>query len=183
MLVRHSAQRLIIKCQENGADDEQIHSTARALEQLLFKQAKDLRSYQDKTTLDDRLRGLLTILVRKKMMCKAKNAKKERARRLIQILGMDRYKHCIELVQKIKIAKANKVSRLRCNSQTCTRRLETNMPPVVRALYFETTMVHAFDKYPIDNLGNVDWCVLIEQAECNLHEFQMWEDGDEATIT
>lgn len=37
---------------------------------MLFRQAKDLRRYKDITTLDDRLRGLMTILVRKKMMGK-----------------------------------------------------------------------------------------------------------------
>jgi hypothetical protein len=163
---------LTIKCQQNGSNDEQIHQTARALEQLLFKQSKDLRSYQDKKTLEDRLRGLMTVLVRKKMMNRAKTEKKERGRILIQILGPHRYKRCSELVRKIR-------TTMKCNTQYCTRRLDTILPPVVRVLYFETLLVNAFEKYSIHRLASNDWDALIEQAAVNLQKFQMWENEHE----
>jgi hypothetical protein len=169
----------MIKCHQNGSNDEQIHQTARALEQLLFKQAKDLRSYQDKNTLEDRLRGLMTVLVRKKMMNRAKTGRKERARILIQILGPHRYKHCTELVRKIKTTMSTKVPQLKCNPQYCTRRLDTKLPSVVRVLYFETLLVNAFEKYSIHRLASIDWDALIEQAAVNLQEFQMWENEHE----
>jgi hypothetical protein len=68
-----------------------------------------------------------------------------------------------------------KVATLKCNGQVCGRTFGSNLPPVVRRLYFETTLVQAFEKYSLERLGTLDWDILIEQAEQNLLDFKVWE--------
>eukprot|EP00980_Cylindrotheca_fusiformis_P030759 scaffold25392_cov117-Cylindrotheca_fusiformis.AAC.2 len=174
-------QKIILKCRENGKDCEQdVQKAACAMEQHLFKQAKDLSSYQDKSTLDDRLRGLMAILVRKRMIHRAKSAKQDRKQLLVQHLGFVKYRRCTELIRAIRIATATKASRMRCNSQqhcSISRGLGSKLPPVVRALYFETKLVDAFESCSSSEVASVNWDALMERAEANLREFQMWENG------
>lgn len=172
----NSESRLNAKCNKTNGDDTQISKTARALEHLLFRQAKDLRAYKDASTLDGRLRGLMTILVRRKMMGGNSSRKTyDRTRLLIQILGPQRFKHCKDLVQKVKRARTNKVAKLKCNNVVCGRTFDQQLPPVVRMLYFETFLIDAFEKYPINKLPNLDWNMLIDQAELTLRDFELWE--------
>ena len=173
----NSESRLNAKCNKNNVDETQISKTARALEHLLFRQAKDLRAYKDASTLDGRLRGLMTILVRRKMMGRNSSRRKtyDRTRLLIQILGPQRYKHCKDLVQKVNCARTNKVAKLKCNNVVCGRTFDQQLPPVVRMLYFETFLIDAFEKYPMNKLSNLDWNMLIDQAELTLRDFELWE--------
>lgn len=46
------------------------------------------------------------------------------------------------------------------------------MPVAVQALYFQTALVPAFEKYPLNRLAEMDWNTLLEQAEQNVLAFQ-----------
>jgi hypothetical protein len=77
------------------------------------------------------------------------------------------------------LAKINKVAALRCNSEVCGRTFDPILPSVVRRLYFETRLVNAFEKHPLERLRGLDWDLVIAEAERNLLDFQHWEANSE----
>mmetsp|Transcript_26686 Transcript_26686/g.47421 ORF Transcript_26686/g.47421 Transcript_26686/m.47421 type:complete len:295 (-) Transcript_26686:89-973(-) len=169
-MIRTLVQRLNQKCPNDSS--EQILKTAKRLEEMLWKKAQNTKSYSDVTTLTERLRALMTIMVRRRM---CDSAKRQRGQILIETLGATRYAQVRDLVKEIRLAKMKKVASLKCNGTVCGRTFSTNLPPVVRSLYFETALVQAFEKYPVERLATLDWDMLIEQAEQHLLEFKRWE--------
>jgi hypothetical protein len=161
---------------EDGNSSEQIPKTARALEQLLFKQTKNLKDYEDRSTLDLRLRSLMTVMVRRRMCA---SSQRQRSQVLIRALGStSRYQQAKNLVSKIRLAKTRKVAALNCNGDESYEAAKTfgqNLPPVVRRLYFETELVQCFEKSPVERLAYLDWDHLMEQAHEYLRDFRMWE--------
>lgn len=129
----------------------------------------------DRSTLDTRLRSLMTVLVRRRM-CSA--AQRQRSQILQRILR-DRYVYVRNLVRDITLAKVKKVAKLKCNGVECGPSFGQNLPTAVRNLFFGTTLVHAFEKYSVDRLPTLDWELLIEQAEENLRQFNQWEGMQE----
>lgn len=131
------------------------------------------------STLNERLRGLMTTMVRRRM---CQSAKQQRTQILQNTMGRTRYFKASDLVRDIRMAKMNQVMALRCDGDMSSRTFGMNLPPVVRNLYFETSLVHAFEQYGLERLPTVDWDRLIEQAELNLLEFQRWfrEESNEA---
>jgi hypothetical protein len=116
----------------------------------------------------------MTIMVRRRM-CQSTN--RQRGEILQNILGRTRYHRARDLVRDIRQAKLNRVATLQCTSGTeIGGTLVGNVHPVVRSLYFGTTLVPAFEKYPPARLPTLDWDLLIEEAERNLFEFRRWEE-------
>ena len=114
-------------------------------------------------------------MVRRRM---CQSAKQHRGQTLRYLLGPSRYSKARDLIKDIRLAKVKKVAGLKCNGSVCGRTFGVNLPLVVRKLYFETALVQAFEKYPLDRLGSLDWDMLMQQAEQNLLEFKQWEVED-----
>jgi hypothetical protein len=188
--------RLRIKCQTpEGSDPEQVQKTARVLEQLLFKQAnQNLKTYMDKSTLDGRLRSLMTVLVRRKMIMNqsinksssspsSSSRKHHRSVMLQRMLGRERYLQVRDLVRQIQITKMKKAMSLQCGTgrygvMICGKTFGENLPAIIRRLYFETTLLQAFETYDLKRIQKeVCWELLIEQARENLRNFKEWEAG------
>jgi hypothetical protein len=160
------------KCRNDISQDaEQIPKTASALEQLLFKQSKNLRAYTDRSTMDLRLRSLMTVLVRRRM---CDSAQRQRTQILVRLLGKEKYQLIQHLVREVRLAKMKNVAKLKCNGVVCGATFGENLPEVVRRLYFETTLLQCFEKYSLDRLRGLDWEMLMEQAQENLRDFRMW---------
>jgi len=259
---------------------ETIHQTAKVLEQLLYQQSQlNLKHYQDISTLDARLRDLMTILVRRRMMKRAssgsgsgsgsggrgrmvgnvaggktsfrsgggsirsttaantklqskamrrlvaaqqqrgshtttsprsfvpspnttttttstascsspsKNSNDKepsaRTQRLLQILGTNRYREIQQLIQDIQLVKIKKVATF-CGAQQCRRdgcdaalprrpAFDTQLPSVVKQLYFQTPLLDYFQTWPLERLDHVPWDTLVAQAQSNLLAYQLWE--------
>lgn len=191
-----------------------IHQTATTLEHLLYQHSqKSIKTYQDLSTLDSRLRGLMTILVRRRIMKRTGQSKKRissggssgchntrtigdgtptgreipfprartRSQILWKILGKSKYKEIEQLLQEIRLAKMKKVASF-CGSNQCTTSLrlcgktfDTQLPQVVRQLYFETPLIDCFERYPLEKLPHLPWQVLLDQAQSNLLAYKLWE--------
>jgi hypothetical protein len=175
--------RLRAKCQQQNdlsQDVEQIPKTARALEQLLFKQSKNLRAYTDRSTMDLRLRSLMTVLVRRRMF---DSAQRQRTQILVRLLGKEKYQHIQDLIREVRLTQMKQWAKLKCNSVVCAgTTFGENLPEVVRRLYFETTLLQCFEEYSVDRLRGLDWEMLIEQAQVNLRDFHTWEGEQEEEL-
>lgn len=106
---------------------------------------------------------------------KGRSAKRQRGEILLRILGRSRYSKVRDLVKNVRYTKIKKVASLKCKGEVCGKTFDSNLPPVVRRLYFETRLVQAFEKYPTERLRNLDWDLLVTEAEQNLEEFLLWE--------
>jgi hypothetical protein len=158
-------------------DPEHIPKTARVIEQMLFRQAKSLSDFTDRSTLDSRIRVLMTILLQRRM---CKGSQRNRAQILQQLMGRPRYQQAAHLLQEIRQAKNARVAQLRCQ-QFCVAGFDHTIPGPVRNLFFQTNLMSAFEKYPVQRLDRVDWRELIEQAEENLRVYKDYarEEGVE----
>jgi hypothetical protein len=205
---------------------ESIRQTAKTLEQLLFQQSQQsINLYQDISTLDARLRDLMTVLLRRRMMKRtgrdsnkagraalqskamrrlspnSPTTKKQHQQQpqqkqqetssklstrdqfLMRLLGKPKYLEISKLLQEIRLAKLKKVATF-CGSQSCTatpmlllcgKTFDTQLPKVVRQLYFETPLVDCFERYSLERLQQLPWKDLVHQAQSNLLAYQLWE--------
>ena len=185
--------------EEAANDDANLAKMALRLEQLLFESSTSLASHCDVSTLDDRLRLLLTVqTIQRRMLFKKGGSNQKstskltsslqtttltRAQKLRTILGKERYYHVQELVREIKNAKNNKVATMKCCSTTgvCSRPFRDTFPKVVSDLFFRTPLIDAFERMPLDSATTSShhgktsyWDELIETAEKNLHEYNKW---------
>lgn len=94
---------------------------------------------------------------------------------MIDVLGHSRFCKIRNLVNIIRSAKIKKVATLGCNGKVCGRAFDSNLPLVVKRIYFETTLVQAFEQYPVEQMRSLDWDLLTTEAEQNLLDFQQWE--------
>jgi hypothetical protein len=179
----HSETRLRKKCQSDArvrlsgsssttttttTDPEHIPKTARVIEQMLFRQAKSLSDFTDRSTLDSRIRVLMTILLQRRM---CKDSQRNRTQILQQLMGRTRYQQAAHLVHEIRQAKTARVAQLHCQ-QFCGAGFDHTIPSPVRNLFFQTSLMAAFEKYPMERLNRVDWRALMEQAEENLRVYK-----------
>lgn len=189
-----------------------IDATAKALEHLLFQQSQgNIKDYQDLSTLDSRLRDLMTVLVRRRMMKRTLGTGKQpqqswkakrtisggskaasttnnagntqlstRKKLLLQILGKVEFNRIEKLVLEIAEVKTKRVATF-CGQQSCVplrlcgQTFQTNLPSVVRQLYFETPLVDSWQRYPMEKLSRLPWKEMVHQAQSNLLAYQMWE--------
>jgi hypothetical protein len=112
-------------------------------------------------------------MVRRRMCQSTKT--KQRTQTLIEILGQHRYIKIQRLIKDIKLVKVKRVASLKCNGDVCGTAFHQSLPQQVRKLYFETTLLQAFENYDVERLQRVDWDVLIDEAESNLSAFKQWE--------
>jgi hypothetical protein len=161
-----------VKCETDTVDLEQIPKSAKALEHLLFKQKRSIHEYLDLSTLDSRLRVIMSVKVQRRMCTSAQN---NRSLALHKLLGLKRYKYVRDLVKDINMAKMKMTASLKCNGDTCGMGFRKYLPHQVRLLFFETRLVQAFQKHPVERLlQGVDWSAMIEEAEGNLLLFEEW---------
>ena len=184
------------------SSNDAISKIARRLEQLLFESSSTHASHCDLSTLDDRLRLLLTVQtiqrrclkktsskgsnnINKKalLLSSSSSSEKYRSQQLRKVLGKEKYFHVKKLVHEIKLAKNNKVATMKCCATTgiCSRPFGSNLPKAVSDLFFHTSLVDAFDRLPLGtcdesyhNKRKICWDDLIATAENNLRAYNKW---------
>ena len=178
---------------QRDAPTECITSIAKALEEKLYSTSKSNQTYCDMSTLDERIRVLVTAQLQRRLL---KKCRENRTQQLKEIVGLPRYKIVYDLVQDIKIQKNEKVASMEClgggsstlynnmndptppmTAKTCSRPFKETLPLPVRKLFFETKLVEVFEKSPISSAKLVNWDELIHEAKTNLEKYLEWNGG------
>ena len=142
---------------------------ARCLEELLFRSAPSIATYQDLSTLENRVSAILTVQVQRRLH---KSCKKNRSCHLRKTMGKELYTQAQQLVQEIQLCKNQKVASMKCHGGTCSRPFRDSFPPAVRHLFFETELINAFQKSPLERIPFYDWKQLIQDAQENLQAYR-----------
>jgi hypothetical protein len=152
-----------------------IPKMAKGLEQLLFQSAFSDASHCDLSTLDERIRLLLTVTIQRRLKNKSSN-KRNRSQVLRKTLGKEKYAYIQNLVGEIRLQKNKKVAAMKCCSEDgiCSIPFQKTLPQPVRDLFFGTALLDAFERSPLENENKVDWDGLVANAEENLHSYHKW---------
>lgn len=104
-----------------------------------------------------------------------KSDAKERTQVLVQTLGYGRYCHIENLVKQIRQEQRSaNISQL----QLCGAGRSPNcaMPRQIKELFWETSsLLNAFEKYPVASLQILDWDELVERAELSMNTYNEWK--------
>ena len=168
--------------QSGEHDGSPINQLAQTLEQLLFKTAPSFREYADTKTLKSRIRLLTVSLLRRRMK---KRQGQNRGEVLEATLGVKRLAEVTTLVQDVKQLRLERTSQgcLQCEGNAlCTLPTERTapfaaqkqIPSSVRSLFFETSLVHAFDSAPLERLPQLDWETMIDEARNTIRRYNDW---------
>jgi hypothetical protein len=60
---------------------------------------------------------------------------------------------------------------MKCTGGACSRPFQENFPFVVRNLFFDTALIDAFEKTPVQRISSLDWDDLIDTAEKNFKAY------------
>lgn len=182
------------KIQERN-DAKNGKEVARVLEKLLFARATSLNDYLCFELLDTKLKSVMKALLERKL----RKAEQQSSRRLalIKALGdKQKYQHTACLVNEVKRLRTgtqfsgSSLSPLLANSyHSLQERKHSQIPNLlnsktklaspVRALFFGTKLVGAFDLTPIKELPAVHWDELISQTERVIEDFCWWTEPAE----
>jgi hypothetical protein len=141
---------------------------AKVLEEMLYRSTSSFYEYQDLSTLESRIRIVVMVKLQRRMQ--TKNSKAFRTKVLQRCLQSN-YLKASELVRAIQLAKNEKVSTMKCTGGTCSLPFRENFPLVVRNLFFDTALIDAFDKTPVERIPSLDWNGLIDIAEKNFKAY------------
>jgi len=168
---------------------------AKVMEKILFQQATSLEDYLKgcrNHNLEQHLKlAAARLLERKLQKADAYVQVKAQSRRtaLVQALGGDKAKfHQVEsLVHLIKLLRTGATVQQHVSPSPSFRTtivveddddLQSSSLPSddcpVRALYFGTPLVTAFDLSPIEDLSGLCWDQLMSAAEHNVREYGVW---------
>jgi hypothetical protein len=174
LVVRTRITRILEdRLSNSNKPSDQTTMAAKCLEQLLFQSASSFEIYQDLSTLDSRIRTVVAVKVQRRMQA---SSKKNRSQVLRKTLGRARYAKALELVREIQLSKNQKVATMKCTGGVCTRPFRQSFPPVVRNLFFETALMDAFERSPVEKIPPMDWDGLITNAEENLRAYHQWSN-------
>jgi hypothetical protein len=174
--------RLVKISQQNGKTREEVHAMAQAVEHLLFQNSTSFQRYGDVSTLDARLRSILTAKVHRRLVQHSIQGD-HRSQVLHKILGSERYNQTRLLIRDIRDEK-NKLgsTQLTCSPGTCctgTARLlsfHVQMPKPVKEIVFGATpLLDAFEKSPVDTLHRLEWNTLISNGRTSLEVYRKWQ--------
>lgn len=170
--MRNKLRKLL---QTKFSDSQQdTEAAAKVLEEMLFRSANTFSAYQDMSTLESRIRIVVTVKLQRRMM-QAKRNITARQQALQKCLQEANYSKAANLVQEIQLAKNKKVATMKCSGGQCSRggpSFKENFPLAVRNLFFNTALIDAFEKAPVQRLSSLDWDTLIQVAEKNLDEYK-----------
>mmetsp|Transcript_113753 Transcript_113753/g.170133 ORF Transcript_113753/g.170133 Transcript_113753/m.170133 type:complete len:213 (+) Transcript_113753:87-725(+) len=145
------------------------------LEHLLFQASPSLFAYQDKETLNDRMRSVVTAMMVQRRLQQRFSTRKSRSTILLKTLGRENFRKARTLVQEIRLCKNQKVATMKCTpGGVCTRPFRESFPPAIRSLFFETSLMDAFERAPIAKIPTLKWTELIGSAEENLRAYREW---------
>lgn len=161
-----------------------------ALEKHLYRSARTIEAYADKSTLNSRLRLVTITLLRRR---RNKTEKEVRSHVLKQTLGAS-YPEAVALVQRIKQLRSQRLQQdcAQCTERGCSllsnsARINTiapqqRLPPPVRALFFDVALVNAFEGAQAQRIPNLPWAIMIEQAEGVIHQYTEWNSQENSTL-
>jgi hypothetical protein len=150
------------------AHQDTRHLAAKILEEMLYRSASSFDEYQDLSTLESRIRIVVMVKLQRRMQ--TKNSKAFRTKVLQRCLQSN-YLKASELVRAIQLAKNEKVATMKCTGGACSRPFQENFPFVVRNLFFDTALIDAFEKTPVQRISSLDWDDLIDTAEKNFKAY------------
>jgi hypothetical protein len=175
---------MLLKAQLPNNAPEQLQRMAAHLEQRLYQSAPTFGDYCNTTTLETRLKVVMKAM-KSRLMHKQKRISngKLRIQTLKRRLGTDMHAKTESLVQKIKYEKNELVgsSCAKCHFKEgpgASAFSAKTLPRPVRALFFQTPMVDAFDNYGPQRLETVDWEGMSDQAERNLEAYYEWKTAN-----
>jgi hypothetical protein len=173
-IVEILADRLRDQSEEKHRN-ENIPKIAKGVEQLLFQSAFSDASHCDLSTLDERIRLLLTLAIQRRLKNKTSNMR-NRSQVLRKTLGKEKYFYIQNLVGEIRLQKNKKVATLKCCSDNgvCSIPFRKTLPQPVRDLFFDTALLDAFERSPLENVNKVNWDGLVANAEENLLAYHKW---------
>jgi hypothetical protein len=159
-----------------------IRNVATHLEANLFQSAPSFRHYIDASTFKSRLLLASLTLLRRRM---AKAKRLVRHKTLVQVLGNEKFDVVCRIVQDVKDIKIQaflkgSISR---NLNAGNKKEENfpllyhhgGMPPPVKALFFRTPLISSFELSPTVAIPNLDWDLMIDQANYNITAYKHWE--------
>lgn len=174
-LVVFKITKLLRALPSSSTNTTDLGKAARLLDELLYRSASSFESYRDLSTLDRRIRTIIAVKVQRRMQ--TRHLKSNRRTALKKHLGGQKYFETAELVREIRLVKNQKVSTMKCTNKTsCCRGIgnassSSSFPPVIRNLFFETALVNAFEKTPVERIPILDWEGLITTAKSNLKAY------------
>jgi hypothetical protein len=154
---------------QNNSNSQDAAKASKYLEELLFQSAASLEIYQDMSTLESRIRTIVAVKLQRRMHS---SSKKDRSKVLCKTLGPKRYQQAQRLVKEIQLAKHKKVATMKCMGGACSRPFRESFPTVVRHLFFETALMDAFERSPVEKIPSLGWNGLLADAEGNLRAYQ-----------
>lgn len=173
--------------------DNNHSAVAKVLDVLLYRAAPSFEDYSDLTTLEKRIQVVVTKKLQQKQHTlssrtpasspkknhqQSQQAMKKNARKqVLQDILKEDYETAQELVRDIKLAKNRKVATFKCFGGVCVRvrqspSFQDEFPNEIKALFFGTVLVTAFDKTPVDKLSSLNWKNLMQVAQTNLDAYK-----------
>lgn len=158
-----------------GNDAACRKSLAQILEKNLYNNAHHFEEYADVSTLNERIRLAALAFVSRRHL--KKDQKSNRHQILLKALGEKKYQEVCGLVKSIQDLRVQGAQSLLCTTRCETKLVipgQRTMPSAVRNLFFDTKIVKATEKTPLDQIELEKWDALIEQARANIEAFQEW---------
>jgi len=165
---------------------------AKALENHLYRRAPNFKAYADKSTLNSRLRVLTLAVLRRRLKNKSKTTPKTMGEnRLIAIKksvgDTEKYSKICQLANKVRSLRLQHCATA-CGS--CQRtggvcpmasaqserfvQAGSKIPPPVRNLFFDTPLLVALEKTPLDRISEFDWDESMKNTEQIIETYQEW---------
>ncbi len=161
---------------QEGCNPSMVESMSKRVEGQLFETRASLESYVDLSTLDARLQALA--LVKKIQSDHDSDVDpRQRTEYLVQILGgIGRYRQIQKVLKDIRDEQQN--FETIGGGAVGGRVMTEGMPDAVRDLFVESgPLQHAFEKAPMELLGQLDWTFLIARTQAILRTYREW-NGD-----
>ena len=164
---------MILKRNEMGLGRDKVFLLAVCIEKKLFKTAANLQTYSNFQTLEERIKNVSTIVgIKLLSMHKARRKNlfiEDYKKKLQEKVGSSLCDEIFKIVDDVSVIKKSfSICKLQSEKGN-------NVPTVVRAIFYDTRLIHAFQKFQLKGVINQPWELLIQEAKHNIQCYREFE--------
>lgn len=166
---------------------------AKALENHLYKRSPTFKAYADKSTLNTRLRVVTSAVLKRRLSKKSKSQTRTKmmGSRPIAIKKMvgdaTKYAKICHLANQVRSLRLQHCAKAcgSCQVGVCSinRNQEhliqagTKVPTAVRELFFDTPLLVALEKTPLNLIPELDWDEVMKSTTLIMNAYQEWSSS------
>jgi hypothetical protein len=181
------------KDMHNSSTSMDTLKLAKALENHLYKRSPTFKAYADKSTLNTRLRVVTTAVLKRRLSKKSKSQTHaqmvgSRPIAIQKIVGdSTKYANICHLANQVRSLRLQHCEKAcgSCQMGVCSInrnqehliRAGTKVPKAVRDLFFDTPILVALEKTPLNLIPELDWDEVIKSTVQIMNAYQEWSSS------